>query len=260
MTIFARTRHTYQSYGDFWKLAELSGYPLCFVDEIDVDSDETYVLTPMNGEVEGLYPSWRTPGNRRARLIWWFLERLDSTPMLGDGSFERHRRAFDQVWVSDRWMSRQHDALRHVVLGSDRRLGRPKLKNVYDYTHQSYVWGRREAFYLQLRAMGLREGPNAWEGERDLVLRRSVVMVHVQQYELPLYTPLRFALAAAYALPLVTERLADPYPLGFIDQAPFGELPALVRGVVKAPGDRGARLLSELCDERTFLSEVEAAL
>ena len=36
MIIFTRTRHTYDSYSDFWKLVELSGFNICFVDEIDI--------------------------------------------------------------------------------------------------------------------------------------------------------------------------------------------------------------------------------
>lgn len=48
--IFARPRWDYNSYTDFYRLIELSGYPLIFFDEIDPDSSNCYVMTILNGE------------------------------------------------------------------------------------------------------------------------------------------------------------------------------------------------------------------
>ena len=88
-------------------------------------------------------------------------------------------------------------------------------------------------------------------------------MVHVHQYELGLYTPIRFALAAAYALPLVSESLLDAHPLedeSLIVQAPYDGLVEATVRVAEAPGDRGSRLFQALCVDRNFRSEVEKAL
>lgn len=260
MIYFARTRHEYPSYSDFWRLVELSGFELVYVDEIDVSQTAVYIFTPMNGEVFALLDKIRDQP-RRAKLIWWFLERLDSTPMLEDGSFARLRPQVDEVWVSDRWEASQHSDFRYVCLASHPGIGSDPQQAQYDYTHQSYVHGRREAVFNDLRRRTLREGPNAWGAERDRVLRSSKLMLHVHQYPLALYTPLRFALAAAYALPLVSESLLDAFPLtGLIEEAAYGDLVSRVIAVGSNPSDRGTRLFQALCVDRTFRSEVELAL
>lgn len=66
--IFAKTRHVYQSYDDFWRLVALSGFETCYVDEIDHNRDATYIFTPTNGETLN---GW---DRGRARIIWWDLE------------------------------------------------------------------------------------------------------------------------------------------------------------------------------------------
>jgi hypothetical protein len=257
---FARTRHEYPSYSDLWRLVELSDFPLIYVDEIDISRTAVYIFTPMNGEVFELLDRIRDQP-RRAKLIWWFLERLDSTPMLEDGSFERLRPQVDEVWVSDRWEAAQHPGFRYVCLASHPGLGNDPLPSHYDFTHQSYVHGRRIAIMNELAKKSLREGPCAWGAERDQVLRTSKLMLHVHQYHLALYTPLRFALAAAYAMPLISERLFDPFPLeGVIEQAGYGEIVDRVVSVARDPGDRGTRLYQALCLDRTFREEVEQAL
>jgi len=258
--VFARTRHTYDSYTDFWRLVELAGYELVYVDEIDFQRHAAYIFTPWNGEVD---PKLKSQGEfRRCTLIWWFLERLDGTPMLEDGTFERARSLVDEVWVSDRWTASRHPAFKYVCIASDPKLGNDPLPSIYDFTHQSYVWGRREPIINQLIREGLREGPNAWGAERDAVLRQSRVMLNVQQYELPVYAPLRFALAAAYAMPIVSETMQDPYPLvdGLVDIVPYTGLVETTVRVAATPGDRGARLFQALCVDRTFRGEIEKAL
>ncbi len=260
--VFAKTRQEYGSYSDLWRFAELSGFKIGSIDDVDPDSDDTYIVSPMNEEIQELLPRWRKPGDRRAVIVWWFLERLDSMPMLTDGSYDRLRPHFDRVWISDRWMASQHPTLQHIILGSHPEFGDSRLPTKYDFTHQSYVWGRREPVYNRLRAMGLREGPNGWGDARDAVLRRSATMVHVQQYDLPLYTPLRFAIAAAYAIPLVSEQLRDPYPLGDAEivQAPIDSLPERVQEVARNPSTLGECLYEALCLKYPFREQVENAL
>lgn len=260
--IFAKTRYHYAPYADLFRLAELSGFEVATIDDIDPDSDNTYIVSPMNGEVQELMPKWRTPGDRRAKIIWWFLERFDTTPMLSDGSYDRFRPHFDRAWASDRWMASQHDTLQHMVLGSHPGLGNGRLPIQYDYTHQSCVSARRAPVYRRLQSLGLREGPSAWGAARDDVLRKSATIVHVQQFDLPLYTPLRFAIAAAYSLPLVCEQLRDPYPLGDAElvQVPLGQLPEKVQEVARNPSTFGERLHEALCLKFPFRQQVEKAL
>ena len=260
--VFTKTRYHYEPYADLFRLAALAGFRVATIDDIDPDSDDTYILSPMNGEVQELMPKWRTPADRRATIIWWFLERFDTTPMLTDGSYERFRPHFDKVWISDRWMAAQHPTLQHIILGSHAEFGGDCLPIEYDYTHQSYVSARRAPVYKRLHDLGLREAPSGWGDARDDALRKSATMVHVQQCDLPLYTPLRFAIAAAYALPLVCEQLHDPYPLSpeELIQVPLTQLPEKVREIANNPSTFGERLYEALCLKHSFRTEVENAL
>lgn len=67
--LFARPRHDYGSYADFYRLIELSGYPLVYFDEIDTASDNCYIMTMINGENHAP-ERWQ---GARARLILWDL-------------------------------------------------------------------------------------------------------------------------------------------------------------------------------------------
>ena len=58
----------------------------------------------------------------------------------------------------------------------------------------------------------------------------------------------------------MSETLADPYPLEFIDQGSLAELPQIVRRIADDPGDKGTRLFETLCLKHTFRAEVEKAL
>ncbi len=251
----AKTRYHYESYVDFWKLVELSDFETCYVDEIDLNRTAVYIITPMNGEVKALVENHQGP--RRAVIIWWMLERLD---VINKSELDGFAEFFDAIWVSCRYSATLHHGFKHVVLASHPHLGSDPDSIEFDYTHQSYVSPRRNGIYEKVRSLGLIEGPSGWGDERDRVLRQSACMLHVQQSDGAFYTPLRFALAAAYALPLVTEKLRDPYPLDFVDAAPYDQLPELVAKVASDPADRGGRLFQALCLDRTFRSEVEKSL
>src|SRR5690606_2822228 len=104
--IFARTCTPYDSYQDFWRLVELSGFPTCFVDEIDVDSNNVYIFSPNNGETTNGWPEGR------ARIIHYQLEwethTNDSGP-LPPGVSEK--------WTMDKWHAERIGA-RYVPIGS----------------------------------------------------------------------------------------------------------------------------------------------
>ncbi len=254
--IFVKTRHEYPSYVDFWKLVELSNFETVYIDEVDLSKTAAYIITPFNGEVKALLENHgKEP--RRALLIWWLLERLD---VINTTELDGLAKAFDAIWVSCRYAKTLHPSFKHVVLGSHPHLGSDPDSIKFDFTHQSYVTPRRKTVYDRLRGMGLSEGPSGWGDQRDQVLKQSACMVHVQQSDGPFYTPLRFALAAAYALPVISEKLGDAYPLDFLPQAAYGDLHTLVEEVCRDPSEHGAKLFQALCLDRTFRSEVEKAL
>jgi hypothetical protein len=135
----------------------------------------------------------------------------------------------------------------------------------YDWTHQSYENGRRRPVYDQIRKLGLREAPCAWGRARDLHLKRTLLMVNVLQTPAPIMAPLRFALAAAYELPIVSEIITDPWPLevtDFAGVASLGCIPDAVRYALKDSWTHpsGRSLHRKLCIDWTFRRGVEEAL
>lgn len=213
--IFCRTRHVYESYLDFFKLAELGGFEIIYSDEIDITKEAVYILSPWNGDIEEfLKNEVGSRKQRNAHIILWNLER----PSGSEGAllhYNRrqwdliHNRWVDEIWVSDRRLS-EESGLRFVILGSDEGLGSPGEKKTYNFCHMSYVVYRRGLIYNKFNQDHI--GPNCWPPERDEVLRQSKFALNVHQDEHPFQEPLRLALFAAYGLPIVTERIIDSYP------------------------------------------------
>lgn len=276
---FARTRYEYESYRDFWALVRLGGFPTCYVDEIRLDEEMLYVVCPVNGEFRPHIQNeqGRVPGHaRRAIVVWWNLERPDS----GDGRLSHLLGTMvcntldeildyaDAVWVSDRYLWQLAAGNpRHlfVPLGSHPSLAdtSERLPIAFDVCHLSYPSGRRARLYAQLQ--GLRVAPNAWGQARDEILRSSLLMLNVHQTEAPIGSPLRFALAAAYRLPLISEQLADPYPLvpgEHLFDAQYPQLARQLRATVEmsnATEGIGDALHTLLCEEWPFTANVADA-
>lgn len=264
--VFARTRHQYDSYRDFWDLVSLAGFDTCHVDEMDLRTDTFYVVTPINGEFRPHMDYCRNNvgGKRRAVVAWWNLERPDGPGSEPIGAvLDEIMRYVDIAWVSDRHYASLDSRLQHVVLGSNARLCPQRERDLeeatYDFTHQSYVFGRRDAAITPLRLSGLREGPNGWFEARDAVLRSSRVIVNVHQTEAPIGEPIRFAMAAAYKIPMISETLMDPFPL--ISSADYLDVPisgigdAVRASTLMNPDELrrlGENLHARLCNEWTF--------
>lgn len=216
---FCRTRYVYDSYRDFFTLVELSGFDIVYVDQVDVSKSNVYIVAPCNGE-------WRPHiDNQReklaeqgipqlAHLILWNLER----PSGSAGSVGKYaqsnldliaKRHVDEVWTSDRRLALETSS-RFVPLGSDYGLGEPSKKKNYKFCHLSYKTDRRASIYNHFNNKDI--GPNCWPPERDEVLKKSKFALNVHQDQHPFQEPLRFALFAAYGLPILSEDVYDAYP------------------------------------------------
>jgi hypothetical protein len=257
--IFARPRWDYQSYVDLYKLIELSGYPLTFFDEIDPFSDNLYILTILNGENQ---TGWYNP---RARIVLYDLEwRLNGEYTLPPG--------VACAWAADSWYAQKIGA-QYVPLGSHPDLApRERHRNGnYDYDVATLCYSgpyRRGHALDLLRQRDLRLSPNAWDEERELILQHSRSMVHIHQWEnVNTVAPQRFALAAAYKLPLITETLykAGIFRYNHLIQADYASLPEITQQWVTRNDARildefGCNLWHLLCVENTFRKVIEGAV
>lgn len=266
--VFVKTRYHYDSYTDFWRLVELSGFPTCYVDEVDVSKDITYIVSPMNGE-------WRPHiGNqisktRCANLILWNLERPSGSGGIGAYTKQNRQliygRYIDEVWVSDRRLAQESGA-KFVVLGSDYGLAEPFDPNHvkrYDVVHMSYVTHRRGAIYGLLPPATV--APNCWPPERHEILLSSRFALNIHQDQYPFQEPLRLALFAAYGLPILTESTYDLYPWAHdcIVCNPYDGMIGRLRQMLEDDYGRwrewGLRARDYMCDKFNFKDMVLAA-
>jgi len=263
--VFCRTRYEYQSYTDFWRLVELSEFETVWLDELEPGRDACYIVTPRNGELPGVLA--RLSGQRRCKFVWWCLERPDAQgSVTRGGSIEKE---IDELWLSDRWLTNLHrlrgwGPVRFVPVGSHKALGRDGNGNyVYDWTHLSYANERRLAIYDRLPG---RMMPNCWPPLRDHKLAETMVMVNVHQDNWAVIEPLRFALAAAFAMPIVSEYSHDtfPYELGLdvisTQGMGFKETLGFVWHNFSMAKEYGMRTKAIMTEELTFRHCVEEAV
>lgn len=265
--VFARTRFNYDSYVDFWRLVSLSNFEIVYSDEMALDDDgATYILTPINGEIEYVRERLRT---RRAKTVWWNLERPDAPNNDLRAALDSIAGLFDAAWCSDRTVARMDARLTHVVLGGHKDLcdGAFSDEKTHDFATICYPWGRREALFRLIQDKGLSMAPSYFPGtERNITLARSRVMVNAHQYPLGVVAPLRFAAAAAHKLPVLTESIVDAYPhTPGVDlvEAAYDAMPdvafSLVRDASRCAA-LGEAIYRTLCVEHTFRRGVEEAL
>lgn len=273
--IFARPAARFDSYSDFWRLAWLSGFPCVPAMAMNPAADVVYVTTPFSGEQAAALATWpahRAPG-RTARVVWWSLERPDGGQWPPEGNNATNMvdhvvRFVDAVWTSDRAAPDRDPRLVYAPLGGHAGLtdaGSDAMEN-YDYAHMSYVTPRRAPVHAELLRRGFRPAPNAWGPRRSSLLRVSRLVLNIHQTPAPVAEPLRFALAAAHGIAVVSETIDEPWPLRTGEdyiEAPIGALPDLVSDCLRNPVRlaRVARSLrSRLCSEYTFRAGVEDAL
>lgn len=207
--VFVKTGHHYDSYLDLFKLVELSGFELVSVSEVDVSRHCTYILAPHNGEWNPHIDN-QNDKSRYAHLIQWNIERPDgSAGSIGNYGIRQRELIyefyFDEVWVSDRELAHKtKHSTRFVVLGSDEGLGEPGTQKKYDFCHMSAEVNRRQSIYKHFDEKQI--GRNCWPPMRDDILKASKFALNVHQDQHPFQEPLRFALFAAYGLPIISEK------------------------------------------------------
>lgn len=283
---FVRSTHLYESYRDFWRLVELCGFPTIYENELDITRPGVYIVAPMNGNfiehMTGDVNHWRETGEaiggqmvrrsvsglrRRAHIIIWNLERPSSKGSVdayGSECFKwMETRLVDEVWVSDPQLADETGA-RYVTLGSHPGLGELSDKKIeFDFCHMSMINPRRVTIYKNFPKDKI--GPNCWPPSRDKVLALSKFALNVHQDNWPYCEPLRFALFAAYGLPIISEVLHNSFPYG--DNIVTKSYHDLAAGLKTALNDdyviwqkRGRALHQLLCYDLQFGDVVRQAV
>jgi len=271
--IFAHPRHIYESYTDYRRLIDLAGFDTCFFDEINLSGEAIYIVAPVNGELRPAIDKAKSLLKHLplAKIVWWNLERMDSGVWPPEGRnasnmVERIKDWVDLIWVSDLHYSTLDKRLRFVELGSDARLaeGEPSAIKLYDIAALTYNNHRRSKIYGNLTKWKLAPS-SAWGDTRAKILHSSKCMVYVHQTELPIGAPLRFALAAAYKLPMLCEAIKDPHPLmegrDYLS-CPYSEIVDRMEDwlAMGSLSFLGENLHQTLCVERSFRTCVESAV
>lgn len=254
--IFARPRTVYDSYQDYYALIELSGYPLIYFDEIDPQSDNCYIHTVVNGENQDGYQS------PKARMILHDLEwRLDGAYPALPG--------FSEVWGADEWYVEQLRNrgvnARFVPVGSHAGLN-PEPDGArekrYDYAMLMYFTYRRQWVRDRVMEGGLTVSPNAWRNERHEILLSSRAMLNVHQHDnVRTVAPTRWALVAAYRLPMISETIDSPLWHGlYYDYEDLVDAAQTWRVREAELREAGECLYQQMCVERTLRKCVEGAV
>jgi hypothetical protein len=258
--IFAIPRHEYASYRDLYTLIDLSGFQKCYIDEIDPQSENAYIITILNGEVPAAgYP------DARAQIALWDNEwHLDGVPPLVGVTY----------WAADKWYAERIGA-KYVPMGSHVGL-KPEISNgIFTNCELAFIGyfdgvPRRQVIRQQLIERGVRVSPpGGWGDVRDAILKASRAYLHVHQLaDAPTIAPLRMVVAAAYKLPVISEEVADAAMFsGFV--APLIEfryeyLAEQTQLTIQRKASllqyQGETLHQFLCHDFTFAKSVEAAL
>jgi hypothetical protein len=259
---FVKTRTVYDPYKDFFRLAELSGYPIIYCDEIDIESYNTYIFTPLNGENNH---GWK---DAKCQIILWDMEWR-----IGESSYEWAENLLvippgvQRVWASDRWYAARIGA-QYVPLGSHAGLAGDAIAdgNGWDVAPLAYRTGRRTALLDDMERRGLTVVPNGWGDDRDARLKEAKVVLHIHQHDkVPTVAPLRFAIAAAWHKPLISESVHDvgifESSVLYADYAHLTDYTTLmVRRYPEFLRDKADALHDMLVISNSFRSFVEGAL
>ncbi len=254
--VFVRPRHQYDPYTDLYKLVELSGYELTFFDKMDVsDPTKCYIFAPSNGEIGA---GW---AHAKARIIHLQIEWEHELPQPIPGVSEK--------WTCDAWHA-QHIGAKFVPLGSHPDLNlhpADSLAKEYDVTFLASPNGRRYSVWGDITERGLSIAPNGWGEDRHAALSKSRCMVAVHQWDnFKCIAPLRWALAAAYKLPIISEEVycREPFTHSHFMTCDFDRLGKSTELHIRDPynnlSDHGLALHSFLCERMTFRKSIEAAL
>lgn len=195
-TIFIKVRNyadgqPYGSYNDFYRMASISGYDLCYLEEIDYESDNIYIISP------NIYiPNEVFKPNRTCKIILWQLERYDRPDFID--------LRYDKIWVS--YPECPYPDAEYVFFGGYKDFANIiEVNKCYDFTYMAYLYGERERKVNELRKQ-YTFAPDYYDFDlRNIELQKSRVGLCLHQDNIPLIEPIRYTIFSCYKLPLLCE-------------------------------------------------------
>jgi hypothetical protein len=223
MPVFLKTYPECVSYGVLHELAGLSGFRTVSVDSVR-EENVCYIGT--------LHSCVNLSGSK-SKIVKWFLERPAITGDCATLFRTMRMNGVDEVWVSDRSIYNQNKELcRFVPIGSHEKLAPVSVAKKYDVAHMSFLNKRRSV----ILSTNCSKAPCFYDIERrSEALSASKFLLNVHQFDDQCSEPLRFALAAAAGIPIISETCIDPYPYekpGII-QVPYSDIVGVVERLVR---------------------------
>ena len=274
---FVKSSATYETYTDFWRLVRLSGFRVLPAREADWSKKGIYIWPTMDEEFMQVMDSF-PKGKRAAKLIFWNLERPDGSyrgkmniqELFWKGTGEILEWA-DAVWVSDKGLESIDPRNVFAVLGGHPGLReQPPVEISWELLHLGQSTPRRQAVLTKVRELGISVVEGAWGPQRERMLASSRLFVSIDRvFGIHISSPLRYVLAAAYGLPILSEEVEDPYPLEpakTILMAKYENLPNAVHAALRMPmmkdvlAEVGEACRKLLCEEWTFRRGVMEAI
>lgn len=261
MIVFIKIRNdqgeTYGSYDNFWELVELSGFKTCEMDEVDWQSDNTYIYSVENGNTEANFS--HNKKGAKCKLIFWQLEfpRWENGVIAGADVPDY----VDEVWCSDKYHTSLFSKAKYVFLGGHADYGKEPLEPIWDICHMSYAYGIRKAKLQLLLSQGhtLAPASEIYE-EREHILRHSKWGVMLHQNPMAIMTPLRAVMFASYRLPIIADycKASSPYAFFFEPLLHFNLNKSELQDEERVK--EAVKLNYEIVTTRTFRKCVEEAV
>lgn len=275
--VFIKSTKLYPTYGDFWRLVELSGFKTAGAREADFQKAQVYIWPTLDHEFMETMDAFPKK-ERQAKVVFWNLERpdgsyrgrMDIQELFWKGTGELLSWA-DAVWVSDKGLAGLDDRNVFAVLGGHPGLRlQPETPATQDVVHLGQRTPRRQAIFKKMREDGLSIAEPSWGDEREKALASCRLLLSIDRvHGIHFTSPLRYVLAAAYGLPILSEEIEDPYPLVVgktVMMSPYDSLANAAQASLRMPlmgsvlPDIGEACRKLLCEEWTFRKGVTEAL
>lgn len=256
----------YATYTDYFKLALLSGFTVKRASEMDVTNpDHCYIVSWFDVQNGG----WQ---GAKARIILWNLEWATAVHPLDKVGYitpDNMIPGVAEVWSPDAGFAAKN-GWQYVPVASH-----PDLVLRHEDTPDTFQWdvtlqmyrdpARRRKPIDRLLEMGIRIAPDGWQEARHRSYMHSKAQLHIHQHDgMNVVSPLRFAVAAAYRKPIISEHIEYPGIFQHIlfQSTYYGILDTVQRWIQlrhDATLRTGGELLYELlCVKNTFASIVKA--